>query len=184
MAGTTSSSRETSFHPGSTSRDLLIQFNKMVDDLEAVRAGSIQRVSYAIEDLGAGADIAARAIAIAPRAMTVLNTVRCVYGAASAGVDGSNTSVITLRNITEGVDIASVTKTATTSANAVETLTLTAGNADIAASDVLGVVVTNGATADTPIMVLQFEWQPQTVDAAADMTAAKIGDMSGTAITA
>ena len=168
----------------SVSRELVIQHNKLVDDVETLRGGAIQLVQYEIEDLAAGADIAARAIYLAPRACTVLNSVRAVYTAASVGVDGSNTTVITLRNITEGVDVASVTKTATTAANAVESLTLTAANADIAASDVLGVVVTNGATADTPKITLQWEMQPQTIDAAGDMTAAKIGDDAGTAYTA
>jgi hypothetical protein len=79
------------------------------------------------------------------------------------------------------VDIASVTKTATTSANVADTLTLTAANADIASGDVLGIVVTQGASADAAKMILQFEVQPQTVDAAGDMTASKIADMGGTA---
>lgn len=182
MAGTTTKSRENHGLAGGTDRDVIVEHNKLVDDVELVRAGARQVVSYDIEDLAAGADIAARAIFIAPRASTVLDTVKCIYTAASAAVDGSNTTVVTLRNITEAANIASMTLTATTSANAVESLTLTAANADIAANDVLGVVVTNGATADTPAMILQFELQPQTIDAAGDMTAAKIGNMAGTAI--
>lgn len=182
MAGTTTKSRENHGLSGGTDRDVIVEYNKLVDDVELVRAGARQLVSYDIEDLAAGADIAARAIFVAPRASTVLDSVKCVYEAASAAVDGSNTTVVTLRNITEAVNIASMTLTATTSANAAESLTLTAANADIAANDVLGVVVTNGATADTPKMILQFELQPQTIDAAGDMTAAKIGNIGGTAI--
>jgi hypothetical protein len=184
MAGTTVKSRLTLGVAGSVSRHMAIEHNKLVDDVELVRAGARQVVSYDIEDLAGGADISARAIYVAPRASTIIDSVKCVYEAASSGVDSGNTSVVTLRNITEGVNIASMTLTATTSANAAESLTLTASAADIAANDVLGIVVTNGATADTPKMILQFEIQPQTIDAAGDMTAAKIGDDSGTAYSA
>lgn len=184
MAGTLKRRRGLYMQPESIVRELAIEHNQVVDDLETLRAASIQAVNYLIEDLAAGADIAERAIYIAPRAGTVLNTVRAIYEAASSAVDGSNTTVITLRNITEAVNIASVTLTDTTAANAVESLTLTSANADIAASDVLGVVVTNGATADTPKITLQFEVQPQTIDAAADMVAAKLGDDAGNEYTA
>ena len=170
--------------PESASRDLVIQHNAMVDDVELVRAGAREMFSYTIEDLGAGADITARAIMVMPRASTVLDSVRVVHQTASAAVDGSNTLIITLRNITEGADVASVTKTATTSANGVDTLALVAAAADIAANDVLGIVVTQGASSDAGIMHLQFEFQPQSIDASGDMTSAKIGNSSGTAITA
>lgn len=182
MAGTTTTSRENHGLSGGSDRDVIVEHNKLVDDVELVRAATRQVVSYDIEDLAAGADIAARAFYIAPRASTVIDSVKCVYEAASSAVDGSNTTVIKLRNITEGADVATVTLTATTSANAAESLTLVSAAADIAANDVLGVVVTNGATADTPKMILQFEIQPQTVDAAGDMTAAKIGNIAGTAL--
>jgi hypothetical protein len=166
---------------GSVTARLVENVNDLIDDVELVRAATRSVVSYDIEDLAAGADIAARAIYVAPRASTIIDSVRVIHEAASAAVDGSNTLVVTLRNITEGVDIASVTKTATTSANVADTLTLTAANADIASGDVLGIVVTQGASADAAKMILQFEVQPQTVDAAGDMTASKISDMGGTA---
>jgi hypothetical protein len=184
MAGTTVKSRSTLGLAGSVSREAVINLNKLVDDVELVRAATRQLVRIPVEDLGAGADITERAHYIAPRASTVIDSVRAVFSAATAGVDGSNTLVIKLRNITEGADIATVTKTATTSANAVESLTLVAAAADIAASDVLGIVVTQGAASDAGTFTLQFEIQPQTVDAAGDMTAAKIGDDSGTAYSA
>lgn len=38
MAGTTTTSRETAF-PGADVRDLIIQFGKLVDDVEVIRAG-------------------------------------------------------------------------------------------------------------------------------------------------
>ena len=184
MAGTLKRRRGLYMQPESVVRELVIQHNTNLDNIETLRAATIQAVVVAVEDLAAGADIAARACYKAPRAMTVLDTVRVIYGAASAAVDGSNTTVLTLRNITEGANIASATLTATTSANAAETLTLTAANADIASGDVLGIVVTNGATADTPLMWFQWEMQPQTIDAAGDLTASKIGDDAGNAYTA
>jgi len=185
MAGTTVKSSLTPGLVGSVSRHMAIEHNKLVDDVEAVRGGARQLVQYQIEDLGAGADISAAGFYIAPRASTVLDSVRVIYRTASAAVDGSNTSVIRLINVTDSsAVIASITKTATTSANAVETLTLVAADADLAANDVLGLTITNGASADTGLMLLQFEVQPQAIDAAGDMTAAKIGNHAGTAISA
>jgi hypothetical protein len=184
MAGTLKRRRGLYMQKESVVRELAIEHNNVVDDIELVRAGARQMFSYTIEDLGAGADITARAIMVMPRASTVLDSVRVVHQTASAAVDGSNTLIITLRNITEGADVASVTKTATTSANGVDTLALVAAAADIAANDVLGLVVTQGASSDAGIMHLQFEFQPQTIDASGDMVAAKIGDDAGNAYTA
>lgn len=184
MSGTITKSHDNSGLPGGTKRDLLIQFNKVITDLETLRAGTRYPVRYQVEDLSAGADIAAWAVFKAPVAMTVLDTCKVVHCAASSGVDGSNTAVLTIRNITEGVDVASATLTANASANTASDLTLTGANADIAANDVLGIVVTQGAAADLAAIIFQWEMRPQTVDAAADLTAAQVGNESGTAITA
>lgn len=179
MAGTTTKSTVTTSREGDVA-SVIVEHNKLVDDVEAVRAASVATHLYAVEDLAAGADIAARGLYQAQAAETVVDA-RVVPFGTGAGIDAGNSSVITLRNITEGVDIATVTQTAAFTANTPVALAITAANADVAASDVLGLVVTNGATADTPAFVLQFAVQRQTVDAAADMTAAKIGDRSGTA---
>lgn len=182
MAGTTTKSRP-QFYKGTDVADLVVQFNKVIDDLATVRSGVRTPVRYEADPGSAGTDITARAILVAPVALTILDSVKVVCTEATVGVDGSNTLVLTLRNITEAVDIATITRTATNSANDVLSLTLTAANADVAANDVLGVTVTQGATADAGRLMFQFEYQLQSADATADLLAAKIGDLTGTAIT-
>lgn len=182
MAGTTTKSRDNLGIRGAV-RDMGVNFNKLVDDAETLRAANRILVTHEVDPGSAGTDISARAVFVAPVALTILDSVKVIATEATVGVDGSNTLILTLRNITEGVDIATVTRTATNSANDVIALTLAAANADVAASDVLGLTVTQGATADAGRLVFQFEYQPQTADAAADLTAAKIGNTAGTAFT-
>lgn len=182
MAGTTTSSTGFLGHVGSFLRSLVINFNKLVDDVEVLRAVSLIRVSYEHEELAAGVDISARPIYQAIGAETV-TSVKYIPRGNSAGIDGSNTLVLTLRNITEGADVATVTVSTDLVGGTPVTVTITAANADIAASDVLGITVTQGATADVTLGIFQVLLQRQTVDAAGDMTAAKIG-RSGTAVTA
>lgn len=185
MAGTTTSSTGFLGHVGSFLRSLVINFNKAVDDVEVLRAAVHSVVHVQHEELAAGVDISARPCFVAPAAITVTS---CLYipAANSAGVDAGNTLVLTLRNITEGADIATVTRGAGGDlvANTPVTVTLQAANVDCAANDVIGFTVTQGAAADVAVNgVFQFTYKYQTVDAAADMTAAKIG-RSGTAVTA
>lgn len=180
MAGTLEKIRAGIGIPTSALYRLIVNFNKAVVDLEALRAAQVHVFNYKVENLAAGADLTERAFFSHPNALTVL-AAKIIPEGASAGVDGSNTIVVTLRNITEAVDVASVTRTADLAANTPVSLTLTAANADIAAGDVLGVVVTNGAAADPDTFVVQFSFALQTVDAAGDMTAAKIGNDAGTA---
>lgn len=181
MAGTTTSSYDNLGLAGAI-RDTTVQLNKLVDDVEKVRAGAVRTISYTHGELAAGAGIAARAVYQAKAAETVLDSVVYIPEGNSAGVNGSNTLVLTLRNITEGVDIATVSLTTNLTANTPQALTLTAANADIASGDVLGIVVTQGALADVTTGTFQFDMQRQTIDAAADLTACKIG-VGGTAIT-
>ena len=68
--------------------------------------------------------------------------------------------------------MATVTLTSDVSANAATALTLSEGTC--AANDILGIVVTQGTTANLSLFTLQFEFQLATVDAAADMTASSI----------
>lgn len=156
--------------------------NKAIDDLATLRAGAPQLHSYEVDPGAAGTDISAKPVFVAPVASTVQDSVKVICTDATVGVDASNTLVLTLRNITEGVDVATATRTATNSAGDVIALTLTAANADLAAGDVLGLTVTQGATADAARLTFQFETQRQTVDAAGDLTAAKVADLSGTVI--
>ncbi|MHB1310634.1 MAG: hypothetical protein ACYC3L_01365 [Gemmatimonadaceae bacterium] len=182
MAGTTTTSKQTQ-KIGADVGQLVVQHNTLVDDVEAVRAAQRILCHYEVDPGTAGTDVTARAIFVAPAALTIIDSVKVIATEATVGVDVGNTLILTLRNITEGVDVATVTRSATNSANDVIALTLTAANADIASGDVLGVTVTQGATADAGRLMFQFEYQRQTVDAAADLTAAKIGDLAGTAFT-
>lgn len=181
MAGTTTKSRQTGY-VGSDVRDLVINHNKVIDDLATVRAGASVVVQYEHEQLAADADIAARPIFVAPAALTVTSVLYIPRGN-SAGIDGSNTLVVTLRNITAGEDVATVTRTTDLTGGTALTVTITAANADVASGAVLGLTITQGTSADVDIGILQFTYQLQSADAAADLTAAKVGDASGTAIT-
>ncbi len=118
-------------------------------------------VLVAVPDLAANADIANTAFFVARTAMTVAQ-MRVVNGAtAAAGVDGGNTVVVIIRNLTEGVDIATLTLTANIAANAASVAaTLTGANVDIAAGDVLGFSVTQGATADMGPFTIQTLLRP------------------------
>ena len=183
MAGTTTKSKQ-SQKIGADVGQLVVQHNLLIDDIETLRAAARSVVQYEADPGTAGTDITARAIFVAPAALTILDSVKVLFTEASVGVDASNTLVLTLRNITQAVDIATVTRTAVNSANDVVALTLTAANADAAASDVIGITVTQGVTADAARLSFQFEYQLQSADAAADLLAAKIGNMAGTAFTA
>lgn len=111
--------------------------------------------NYKVEDLAAGVDITARAFFQAKEALEVL-TAAIVPEAASVGVDGANTLVVTLRNITQAKDIATVTRTTDLVANTPVALAVTLANAKVTKEDVLGLVVTQGATANAGTFVLQF----------------------------
>ena len=187
MAGTTTTSRRTqvagSEVGGGPLNDLTVNYNLLVDDVAALRNALGRTVTYQVEDLSAGTDIAARAILRAPAAITVASC-HAIHEANSAGIDSGNTAIIALRNITEGVDVATITLVADVLANTATSVTVTAANVDVASADILGIVVTQGATADLGAFTLQFQFIHQTVDAAGDLLAAKIGDTTGTAITA
>ena len=183
MAGTAIKTHQFHGMPDSAQRNLVIQHNNVITDLETLRVASRFRFHYLVEDLAAGADIAARAVTIMDAAGTI-ESVKVLQEANSAGVDGSNTVVLALRNITEGVDIATTTLTADVTGNTASTLTITGSNADVASNDILGIVVTQGATANCGKMTFVVVGHYQTVDAAADLVACVIGNEAGTAITA
>lgn len=162
MPGTITKTRPTAVAE-SDLRSAVVEFNKL--------AQFGVPLTTRIEDLAAGADIAARAAWVLPAAGNVQD-VRVLHEAASVGVDATNTAVLTLRNITQAVDIATVTLAANATANGVSTLTLTSANQDTATSDVLGVVVTQGATADLGRILFVVWWTPSD----------RVGNEAGTAI--
>lgn len=113
-----------------------------------------------VENLAAGADLTERVFWRAPFPVEILSC-EILPEAASVGVDGSNTAAITLRNITASEDIGTVTSTSNWAANTPVALTLTSANVDVAADAVIGIVATNGATADLPIFNLQVNYRVQ-----------------------
>lgn len=120
----------------------------------------VQTVVTKVENLGAGADLTERVFWRAPYPVEIL-ACEILPEAASAGVDGSNTAAITLRNITAAENIGTVTSTSNWAANTPVALTLTAANVDVEGDAVIGIVVTNGATADLPIFNLQVTYRVQ-----------------------
>lgn len=123
---------------------------------DAIALSGVHTASIRMEDLGAGADITARAFFRAKYPIEWLEA-EILPEAVSAGIDSGNTLVVTLRNITAAVDIATLTQTTDLAANTPVALTLstTAANLKSAADDVMGIVVTQGATANAPIFWLQ-----------------------------
>ena len=125
--------------------------------------GDIQTVSISIEDLGAGSDIADRGVFAAPYPLQILEA-KIVPWAASAGVDGSNTLVVDLKNLTATETIGTVTSTTNLAAATPVDLTLTSAHTDVAANAVLGVSVTQGATANTAGLFVQFSYRVRPVN--------------------
>lgn len=128
------------------------------DGLDIAGLGTF-RVSVA--DLAAGADITARAEFVCPFPLTILEA-KIIPIAASTAVDGSNTVAVVLSNITGSATIADLTSTTNYVANTPLTMTLTAANVHCAADDVLGIAVTQGATADTAGFYVQVIYRPRT----------------------
>lgn len=120
-------------------------------------AGVVNVFNYKIEDLAQGGDITARAFFQAPRPCRVLDA-RIIPEAASTGVDGSNTLLVQLYNITQSAAVAAVTRTADLAANTPVALTVAASAAEIEEDDVLGIVVTQGTTANAGTFVLQVTY--------------------------
>ena len=115
MAGTgTVQKRRVASYPGSAEYEALIQHN-----------GTVQTLLYQVEDLGAGVDFTARII-WSPSVASYITAIKVLFYAATASVDGSNTFVVTVANATQAVTIGTLTKTATSTANTAEALTLTA----------------------------------------------------------
>lgn len=148
MAGTTQSVRDMAARD-SMLRQLLIQFNKVVDDLETLRGASVKLVGSATYDPGNLLDGAGA------------TTTVTVTGAALGDFAEASFSL----------DLQGITLTAWVSATntvSVRFQNETGGALDLASGTLRARVTSNGAL----------------TGAAADLTAAKIADLSGTAITA
>lgn len=121
---------------------------------EDMYLSGVEYMAVTIEDLAAGADITERVIG---RCKYPTEFLECeiLPTAASVGVDGSNTLLVTLRNITGAVDIATVTLTTNLVLNTPVAMTITAAHRFAAGDDVIGIVVTQGATANTAGFIVQ-----------------------------
>lgn len=126
-------------------------------DVREAVVGVNQQLAHFIIDqsnLAAGADLALTAFISAPAACAVADC-RAIYQADSAGIDGSNTAAFVLRNITQSVDIGTLTLTGNVTASTAGTFTLTSANQDVASGDILGLSLTQGATADLSALTVQ-----------------------------
>ena len=118
----------------------------------------VKTITHTIEDLAAGADIAARAIHAFTAAAWVVGARVVNQATAAAGIDNSNTCVITLKNgastiVTETFDAT----TTFPAANTQQTLG-TVGNTQAVKGDEITVSVTNGATADPGPFLVEVDY--------------------------
>ena len=87
-----------------------------------------------------------------------IKAVNIIAAGTSAGIDGSNTCLIALTNITESVNVAAKTFTNVVvypAANVAAELTLVTAQQTVKAGDTLGMTITQGTTADHNGFVLQ-----------------------------
>lgn len=116
-----------------------------------------------VENLAAGADIAARAEFASPASGCVLTRIGIVPQGASAGVNDANTAVI---EVSDGAGNAIATQTYNTAtqppaANTYGSLgALVSPHHVLTANEVVRLAVTQGAAADLPAFVLLLEWYP------------------------
>jgi hypothetical protein len=119
----------------------------------------VKTITHAVENLAAGADIAARAIHTFANAAWI-TAVRVVNQAsAAAGIDASNTTVVTVAYV-GGDDVATATFNnvlAFPLANVAYNMTLSAATKS-AAGNVLGLAVTNGAAADPGPFLVEVDY--------------------------
>jgi hypothetical protein len=118
-------------------------------------------ISYQIEDLAAGADIATRAVFECPTGKKITITdAKIISQGSASGIDNSNTCVVQILNGTNS--IVSKTYNATTAflANNVSGSlgTLSSTYKVLAAGEKLHLVITNGATANPPAFMLQVDY--------------------------
>jgi hypothetical protein len=118
----------------------------------------VKTITHAVENLAAGADIAARAIHSFNKEAWIVQA-RVVNQATSAsGVDDSNTCVVTIANdagtvVTETFD-STTTFPAANSAKDLSTL----ANTHAPAGDVMTLAVTNGTTADPGPFLVEVDY--------------------------
>ncbi len=118
----------------------------------------IKTVTHAVEDLGAGADIAARAIHSFESAGWIVSARVVNQGTASGGIDNSNTCVVAL--VTDAGTVVSATFNATNTfpgTNAKKDLG-SLSNTLATAGYVMTLAVTNGATANPGPFLVEVDY--------------------------
>lgn len=119
---------------------------------------AVKTIVHAVEDLAAGADIAARAIHAFGKAAWIVAAQVVNQATAAAGIDNSNTCVVALDK--GGQSVASKTFNGTTAFPNANTATSmgTISNARADSGDVLTLSVTNGATANPGPFLVEVEY--------------------------
>lgn len=195
MAGTTTESHPTSLE-NSDVRDALINYNKLIDDVERLRA--------ALGRTSAGILTSAPGLTIGTTADTALKTVEftMVIRGETVTVSAAETAFTATTHDIADPDADPREAYYTLSANASGTLTITKG--DTAAADAAvkkaapvdevlvgwvkiqhdGTAIFDASTNALDAAHLTVTYEDAPVMAAANLTAAKIGDPTGTAVTA
>ena len=135
----------------------IVTTNEIILRIDTTRA-KVKTVTHAVEDLSAGADIAARAIHVFEKEGWIVSARVVNQATAAAGIDNSNTCVVAVS--AGGSAVASKTFDATTTfptANAASDMGAIS-NAHVAAGGVMTLAVTNGATADPGPFLVEVDY--------------------------
>lgn len=116
-------------------------------------AATLQTILYTSSDLAAGADLTDAPLGLAIGAGTI-ESINIISLGSAVGVDDANTSVFLLEVGTDAKGTLTFDATNAFPAAGVAA-EVTVADADVAAGDVLLLTVTNGATADLPVFMVQ-----------------------------
>ncbi len=135
----------------------VVASNEIILRIDPQRA-KIKTAAHLIEDLGAGADIAARAMHAFEKEAWIVSARVVNQATAAAGIDNSNTCVVAVA--VGGSSVASKTFDATTTFpaanNSSDLGTIT--NPHVSAGGVMTVAITNGATANPGPFIVEVDY--------------------------
>ena len=135
----------------------IVTTNEIILRMDTEKA-KVKTVTHAVEDLAAGADIAARAIHTFEKEGWIVSARVVNQATAAAGIDNSNTCVVAIN--AGGSSVATKTFDATTTfpaANAASDLG-TISNPHVSAGGVMTLAVTNGATANPGTFIVEVDY--------------------------
>jgi len=117
-----------------------------------------QTILYTSSDLAAGADITDATLAVVPAGYNAdVLSAQVISNGSAAGIDAGNTSVFAAKvGTTQFAGVTFDAVNAFPASGAAEELTLIAGATDLSAGSVILLSVTNGATADLPVFMVQL----------------------------